>query len=145
MVAGSTTSAIRAVSVKNCSWTQTNRSSRSNPRLTRFWSGATETGLVFWMNSAVTGGAPRQAPGAASTAPPKARPDSRLIEHPHRPVTDVRPFDHRLVPVIDVGVVVERPAPFVLPRAGDGRDAARRVHVGRAVARAREAAAAAEI
>ena len=73
------------------------------------------------------------------------RADARLIEHPHRPVADVRPFDHRLVPVIDVGVVVERPAPFVLPRAGNRRDAARRMHVGSAVARAREAVAEAEI
>src|SRR6266481_1956584 len=52
MVAGSTMSAKRAVSVMNCSWTQTNRSSRAKPRFTRSCSGATESGLVFWMESA---------------------------------------------------------------------------------------------
>ncbi len=53
--AGST-SATLAVSVMNCSCTHTNRSSRAKPRLTISWSGATATGLVFWMSSAVTGG-----------------------------------------------------------------------------------------
>ena len=56
MVAGSTTSAIRAVSVMNCSCTQTNRSSRAKPRFTTSWSGHTDTGLVFWISIAVTGG-----------------------------------------------------------------------------------------
>ena len=58
VVAGSTTSAIFAVSVMNCSCTQTNRSSRAKPRFTLFWSGATDTGLVFWISIAVTGGPP---------------------------------------------------------------------------------------
>ena len=56
IVAGSTTSAISAVSVMNCSCTQTNRSSRAKPRLTFSWSGHTDTGLVFWITIAATGG-----------------------------------------------------------------------------------------
>ena len=47
-----------AVSLMICSWTQTNRSLRAKPRRTCCWSGATFIGLVFWMNSAVTGGPP---------------------------------------------------------------------------------------
>ena len=70
MVAGSTTSAIRAVSVMNCSCTQTNRSSRAKPRLTTSWSGQTETGLVFWISIAATGGPPLSASRSpVSTAP----------------------------------------------------------------------------
>ena len=64
----------------NCSCTQTNRSSRAKPRLTRFWSGATDTGLVFWMNSAVTGGPSGERIGIAA----QHRADARLIEHAHR-------------------------------------------------------------
>ena len=60
-------------------------------------------------------------------------------------IARVEPFDHRLVPVVDVGVVVERAAALVLPGAGDGRNAARRMHVDGAVARAGEAVAEAEI
>jgi hypothetical protein len=61
MVAGMTISATFAVSVMNCSCTQTKRSSRAKPRLTTSWSGATETGLVFWISSAVTGPPPSKA------------------------------------------------------------------------------------
>ena len=61
MVAGSTISAIAAVSVMNCSCTHMNKSSRAKPRFTLFWSGATETGLVFWISIAVTGGPPQSA------------------------------------------------------------------------------------
>src|SRR5580704_5155231 len=50
-----------AVSVMNCSCTQTNKSSRAKPRLTTSWSGATATGLVFWISMALTGGPPRSA------------------------------------------------------------------------------------
>ncbi len=55
---------MRAVSVMNCSWTQTNRSSRAKPRFTRSCSGATDTGLVFWISIAVTGGPWRRASGS---------------------------------------------------------------------------------
>ena len=47
MVAGSTMSAIFAVSVMNCSCTHTNRSSRAKPSCTLSSSGATHIGLVF--------------------------------------------------------------------------------------------------
>ena len=43
-------------------------------------------------------------------------------------------LDHALVPVIDRAVIVESAAALVLPGAGDGGDAARRMHVDRAVA-----------
>ena len=56
MVAGNTTSAILAVAVMNCSCTHTNKSSRAKPAFTLRCSGATWTGLVFWVNSTVTGG-----------------------------------------------------------------------------------------
>ena len=51
-------SAISAVSVMNCSWTTVKRSSRAKPARVSVWSGATLTGLVFWMKSALTGGPP---------------------------------------------------------------------------------------
>ena len=69
-MAGSTTSAILAVAVMNCSCTQTNRSSRAKPAFTLRCSGATCTGLVFWMKSAVTGGPSLRSSGSpVSTGP----------------------------------------------------------------------------
>ena len=56
IVAGSTMSAISAVSVMNCSCTATNRSSRAKPSRTLACSGATVIGLVFWISIAFTGG-----------------------------------------------------------------------------------------
>ena len=58
VVAGRTISAMAAVSVINCSWTQTKRSSLSNPSRTLSEDGETIIGLVFWINMAVTGGPP---------------------------------------------------------------------------------------
>ena len=107
MVAGSTTSAICAVSVMNCSCTQTNRSSRAKPRLTRSWSGATDTGLVFWISSAVDRRAARERVVVAA----QDRADARLVEHAHRRVAHVEPFDHRLVPVIDRALLWKAPPP----------------------------------
>ena len=56
MVAGSTMSAKAAVSVRNCSCTQVNRSSRAKPLCTSSSSGQTIAGLVFWISMPVTGG-----------------------------------------------------------------------------------------
>ena len=56
IVAGSTRSAIRAVSVMNCSCTTVNRSWRAKPCRTSACSGATVIGLVFWISIAFTGG-----------------------------------------------------------------------------------------
>ena len=70
MVAGSTISAICAVSVMNCSCTTMNRSSRAKPLRTRFCSGATVTGLVFWISIALTGPPPFN----ASASPVRMRP-----------------------------------------------------------------------
>ena len=69
------------------------------------------------------------------------RPDPRLIEHADRRVEHIEPFDDGLVPVVQVALIVERAAALVLPGAGHDRQAGRRVHVGGAVARAREAEA----
>src|SRR5437660_1434443 len=98
-------SAMRAVSVMNCSCTATNRSSRARPRRTLVWFGATEAGLV-------------QEVGA--------------FEQPH-------------VEAEDGVVVVEGAAAPILPRSRYRGDAGRRMHVGGAVAAAREAVAEPEI
>ena len=63
-MAGSTMSAKAAVSVRNCSCTQVNRSSRAKPLCTSSSSGQTIAGLVFWISSAVTGGPPFSAAGS---------------------------------------------------------------------------------
>ena len=141
MVAGSTTSAIRAVSVMNCSCTQTNRSSRAKPRLTLSCSGATDTGLVFWISSAVTGYLLDSASGSPTRIAPMRDWSSMRTERS----THVEPLGHGLVPVIDRAVVVEGAAAFQRQEPRHRRDAARGVHVGRAVARARETVAEAEI
>ena len=64
-----------------------------------------------------------------------------LIEHPHRRIERVQRLDHALVPVIDRAVIVEGAAALMRPRAGDRGNAARRMHVDRAVARAGKAVA----
>ena len=119
-----------AVAVMNCSCTHTNRSSRAKPAFTLRCSGATCTGFMFWMNSAVTGGPPLRSSGS----PVRTGPMRRLVEHAHRRIGDVEAFDQRLVPVIDGAVVVEAAAALVQPRARDRRDAQRRMHVVGAVA-----------
>ena len=57
VVAGSTRSAWRAVSVRNWSWTTVNRSSRRRPASTRCWSAAITAGLLFQTYSDRMGGA----------------------------------------------------------------------------------------
>ena len=70
VVAGSTMSAIAAVSVRNCSCTHRNRSSRAMPWRTVSDSGATAIGLVFCTSVAVTGGpAPRSRGSPVRMAP----------------------------------------------------------------------------
>ena len=69
------------------------------------------------------------------------RADARLVEHAHRAVPDVESFDQRLVELVDIGIDVEGAAALQLPGPAHRRDAAGRVHVGGAVARAREAVA----
>ena len=88
----------------------------------------------------MTGGPPASAVSFAA----EDRADTRLIEHAHRGVAHVAPFDHLLVPVIDVLIVVEGAAAFVQPGAGYRGYCACRVHVGGPVARPAEAVAEAE-
>ncbi len=66
------------------------------------------------------------------------RPEPRLIEIADRFVFDVEPFDQGAIDRIDAGMAVERAAALVLPGAGDGGERGHRMHVHRAVARARE-------
>src|ERR1041385_3851820 len=96
IVAGSTMSAICAVSVRNCSCTTMNRSSRAKPSRTRFCSGATVTGLV----SGIAG---------------QDAADRGLVE-PARVVVDgVVAFDDGFVEPPERVIVEEGPAPFILP------------------------------
>ena len=111
IVAGSTTSAISAVSVMNCSCTQVNRSSRAKPRFTLSCSGATDTGLVFWISSAVTGMSLISASFSPTRIGPMRDWSSRRIDGIDRIV----PLGDILVPVIDRAVVVERPAALEQP------------------------------
>ena len=60
---------ISAVSVINCSWTQTKRSERLKPSRTFSDSGHTTAGFVFWISIAVTGGpSPRSGLSPVRTA-----------------------------------------------------------------------------
>src|SRR6516165_9338143 len=70
--------------------------------------------------------------------------EARLIQHSDRWIDRVEAFDHGALPVKDRAVVVKSPAALVAPRADDRSDAARGMHVGGAVARAREAVTEAE-
>ena len=65
-----------AVSVMNCSCTQTNRSSRRNPRRTSRCSGATLAGLVFWIEHRRHRRPAIQRAGIAD----EDRADARLVE-----------------------------------------------------------------
>ena len=65
--------------------------------------------------------------------------DARLVEDARRWIARVQALDQGLVPMIDGAVVVEGAAAFVPPGAGDGGDAACRVHIDGAVALAGEA------
>ena len=71
--------------------------------------------------------------------------DARHVERPHRAVAGVEPLDQGSVDAVDALVGVHRAAALVLPGAGDGGDAGGGVHVGGAVARAREAVAQADV
>ena len=93
MVAGSTMSAICAVSVMNCSCTTMNRSSRAKPWRTRFCSGATVTGLVFWISIALTGPPPFKRDGIAG----QDAADLGLVEPARAAVERVVAFDDGLV------------------------------------------------
>ena len=108
-----------AVSVITCSWTQTKRSSRAKPRFTFFCSGATDTGLVFWISIAVTGGPSNSGSGF----PAEDCPDPRLVEPADFGVDEVVALDHRLVETEDPAVRMEGAASLVLPGAGHGGDA----------------------
>ena len=72
------------------------------------------------------------------------RPEATHVEPPHALVPGVEALDQRLVEPVDGARGVQRAAALVRPRAGDGGNAERGVHVGRAVALAREAVAEAE-
>src|SRR5262245_61071855 len=65
--------------------------------------------------------------------------DARLVKHAHRAVTNVEALDQGLVELKNVSADMKRAAPFVLPGPRHGRDTTCRVHICRAVARAREA------
>ena len=96
----------------NCSCTQMNRSSRAKPRFTSFWSGATDTGLVFWMISAVDRRpAAERIAVAVRIAPMRDWSSMRTLGSQH-----IEALDHRLVEPVDVGIVVERAAAFVAAR-----------------------------
>ena len=73
------------------------------------------------------------------------RADARHIQDAHTLITGIQALDQRLVPVIDIAVVVEGAAAFVPPRAGNSSQRHRRMHIGSAVARACEAVAEANI
>ncbi len=85
----------------------------------------------------MTGGPPISAALIAG----QNRADARLVEHADLGVAQIGALDHAVVEMEHAAVVVEGAAAFELPGAGDRGDAARRVHVDRAVARAREAVA----
>ena len=89
----------------------------------------------------MTGGPPSQHVGLAA----KNGADARLIERAGFRIEEVGAFEEALVEVEDGVVVVEGAAALVLPRTRYCGDASRGVHVGRAVAAAREAVAEAEI
>src|SRR6202012_3145253 len=124
IVAGSTRSAMTAVSVMNCSCTTVNRSGRANPWRTSACSGATVIGLVFWINIALTGG--------------QDAPDLGLVEHAYRRVDRVVRFDDGLVEFPDRIIVEKRATAFMLPCAGNGGNAECRTRRPRAVAAARK-------
>ena len=89
----------------------------------------------------MTGGAAAQRVAVAG----ENRADARLVEHADCRIAHVVAFDHGLVEMKDAAIVVEGAAALVTPGAGDRGDAACGVHVHRAVARAGEAVAEAEI
>ena len=68
----------------------------------------------------------------------------RLVEPPDALVARVEALDQRLVELVDGARGVQRAAALVRPGARDRGNAERGVHVGRAVALAREAVAEAE-
>ena len=132
IVAGSTMSAQRAVSVMNCSCTQTNRSSRAKPRRTRLLSGAHR------QRDCCSGSASR-APAARRAAPSRSPVSTlpiRLMSR-MRIVGSIasRPSISVLSQLIDAAIRPQRAGALVLPLAGDRRQAGHRVHDRRTVAR----------
>ena len=73
------------------------------------------------------------------------RPEPRLVEFAQAFVDHVGAVDQVLLQRVEGGLPVQCPAAQVPPRAGHGRQAGHRMHVGRAVARARKAVMAADV
>ena len=73
------------------------------------------------------------------------RADAALVKNADAALLDVEALDHRLVDAIHAAVRMEGTAALMLPRARHHRNAGDRMHVGRPVARAREAIADAEV
>ena len=111
----------RAVSVMNCSCTQTNRSSRSEaaPHAVAI-RGRPPPG--WCSGSAARGPAGRRR--ARARSPVSTRADAAHVHLADAGVARVQALDQRLVPAIDAAVVPERAAALVPPGAGHGRQAA---------------------
>src|SRR5260370_1281091 len=120
-------SAIAAVSVRNCSCTQTNRSLRAKPRRTSPDSGATTIGLVFWMKSAVTGGpSPRSRLSPGRIGPMRDLAGMRGEEA----TTSSPPINGRASGSIP-GVAESAPPPSYFPAPGAvGAGQRRQMHIG---------------
>ncbi len=72
------------------------------------------------------------------------RANTGLVEHADGGVSHIQPLDHRLVPVIDGPIIVERATALMLVAARHHRNTARRMHADRAIALAAKAIAKAE-
>src|ERR1700738_758212 len=120
VVAGKTMSAIAAVSVMNCSWTQTKRLERAKPRWTRRDSGATTSGVVFLDQY-------RRNRRSVSEIPPVAgqpRTDPRRIENSGGRIEPIEPLDQSAVELNEAEVRIEGATAFIGPGAGHRRQAA---------------------
>ena len=141
IVAGSTMSAQRAVSVMNCSCTQTNRSSRAEAAADAVAVGADRQRILVLDQQSM-----HLRPIAQFRPIPRQHaPDPAHVEFADGAVARIEPLDQRLVDVVHAAVRPQRAAALVLPGAGDGRQAGHRVHVRRAVAAARETVAATDV
>ena len=130
-------SAIAAVSVMNCSWTQVKRSGRERP--SRHFAGlGADHGRVGVLDQER---GDRRAVAQVAAVAGQDRPEARLVELAHRRVERIQPLDQGLVQAIDDAVAPQRAAALDLPGAGHRRQAGDRVDARGPVARAREAVA----
>ena len=140
-MAGRTMSAMRAVSVRNCSCTATNRSAAREAACTLRELGGDAHRVGVLDQQGRHGWAVAEVGAVAG----EDRADPRLVEQPDRVLSlAVQALDHRLVPAVEVAEVVEGTAARVRPGAGHHRQAGGGVHGGGTVARAGEAVAEAQ-